>query len=77
MGSTSKRQQTMAKRAREQSIREKRERKAEKKAARAAARNGENTDATSGTDAVDGEAGGRDLELDGDAVVDPAENPGS
>jgi hypothetical protein len=34
MSSSSKRQQTMAKRAREQAVREKRERKAEKKAAR-------------------------------------------
>jgi hypothetical protein len=34
MGSSSKRQQTMAKRAREQAIRERRERKAEKKALR-------------------------------------------
>ena len=34
MSSSSKRQQTMAKRAREQAVRERRERKAEKKAAR-------------------------------------------
>ena len=65
MGSTSKRQQTMAKRAREQSIREKRERKAEKKAARAAAK------------ANDDVLGERDLQLDGDAVVDPPEGPSS
>jgi hypothetical protein len=55
MSSSSKRQQTMAKRARELEVKERRTRKREKKQAAAAARNAEPTEETLPASPVDGE----------------------